>query len=368
MKPMNRRTFFKVVGQGMAYGLFPISLSSCVPPEPQFVGSYHVPTPEEPLTPNDDFFIATMTATQQVSIDRWKLRLGGQLVRPRTFSLEDLLAFPSRTERVTLECIGNTPGGPFISSADFTGVRFRDLLEEVEPAPNACGFAIWSQEGYVAFHPTDRLLYERNLLAYEMNGEPLPVEHGYPLRAVLPGQYGFVQPKWMCAITAVPLAGLAAHVVDSIVEGTEIDLMSKIYSPRMGEVIPGNEPIIITGIALSSGLGIDRIEVSIDNGVWRQAEVILNSPCDPIYNHLWSIWEYVWEHSTPGPHTIAVRAIDPSGATQPAEDMEKLYNSGTIQQISITVTESLAAHTAVRAVDARPPVPCPTKAKSASRP
>ena len=108
--------------------------------------------------------------------------------------------------------------------------------------------------------------------------------------------------------------------------------------------------------------------VSIDDGVWRQAAVILNSPSDPISNHLWSIWEYVWEDSTPGPHTIAVRAVDASGETQPAEDVKRLYNSGTIQQISITVTESLAARSAVRAKDARSPVPCPSYTKSTSKP
>ena len=134
MKGMSRRTFFKVVGQGMAYGLFPITLSECAPPQPQYMGSYHVPTPEEPLTPNDDFFIQTNTATQEISVDGWKLRLGGRLLHPRTLSFEDLLAFPRHTECVTLECIGNDPGGPLISSADFTGVLFRDLLEEVELA------------------------------------------------------------------------------------------------------------------------------------------------------------------------------------------------------------------------------------------
>jgi hypothetical protein len=248
-----------------------------------------------------------------MTTDQWQLRVHGMVDREITLSWSDLLAMPSLTHMVTLTCVSNPVGGEYIGNADWQGVRIADVLAMAGPQAGAdCVFST-SVDGFTVTTPLDVLTDDRDaLLAYAMNGEPLPVEHGFPVRMVVPGLYGFVSAtKWVVDLEVTTFADATAYwTVRGWSAKAPIKTSSRIDVPRSQEsVSKGKVPI--AGVAWAQYRGISGVQVQIDDGPWMDATLSGDAGADT-----WRQWVYYWDATASGTHTARCRAIDATGAVQ----------------------------------------------------
>lgn len=266
------------------------------------------------VTSNDDFYRIDINSVPPV-IDgaSWQLEVAGLFRDPRPLSLETLMAFPAVTQPLTMSCISNRIAGDLIGTSYWTGARLRDVLEELGLQPEAGALYLQAEDGFYETVVAEDMMDERTLLVYAMNGETLPVEHGFPLRIYIPNRYGMKQPKWIVRMEAVE-AWLPGYWVD---RGWSREARPQIVSvidtvseePDAGGVRP------VGGIAWAGERGISRVEVQVDGGPWQEAQ--LRAP--PLSGLTWVQWRFDWP-ATPGRHTLTVRATDGTGALQIAEE------------------------------------------------
>lgn len=266
------------------------------------------------ITPNDAFYrIDTALRVPVLSTQGWTLRVHGMVDRELTLSFDDVLARPLVERVVTLVCVSNEVGDDLISTARFTGVDLRALLLEAGVQPGADQVLSTSVDGWTAGTPTDVLLEPDRgaLLAIGMNGEPLPIEHGYPARLVVPGLYGFVSAtKW---VTEIELTTFAAKTGYWQPRGwatlAPVKTQSRIDFPRRFHTVAAGR-VPLAGIAWSQPDGISRVEVRLDDGPWRDAELAADVGGDT-----WRMWR-AFVDAAPGQHVAQVRATDGRGVTQ----------------------------------------------------
>jgi len=277
----------------------------------------------------------------------WRLGVGGMVHRPLSLSLRELTRLPAQTLAVTLECAGNgralrrppAPGvqwGPgAVGTAEWTGPRLADVLARAGIRPGACEVIFGgADQGQAADGSPRSIRFERSLpvrdalesgalLAYAMNGQPLPVRHGYPLRLVVPGWYAVASVKWLTDIRVVaePFDGFfqAVHYVydwDRGGHGTpepvrEMQVRALITRPCAGQELPAGG-VIVRGVAWSGAAPVARVEVSVAGGPWRKARLI-GAPAA----HGWQQWEFLAGGLRPGDVTVRARATDLAGRVQP---------------------------------------------------
>jgi DMSO/TMAO reductase YedYZ molybdopterin-dependent catalytic subunit len=268
------------------------------------------------ITPNRDFYRVDVNLTlPRLRAEDWRLRVHGMVDRELTLTWSDLTSRPLIERPVTMTCVSNEVGGPYISTANFTGVLLADLLEEVGVQRGADQVFTTSVDGWTCGSPTAVLTdpSRQAMLVIGMNGEPLPIEHGFPVRMIVPGLYGFVSgTKW---ITDMELTTFDARRAYWAQRGwgqrAPIKTMSRIDSPGPFERVSPDNPI--TGIAWAQTRGIERVEVRLDHGEWRPAELSTEVNVDT-----WRMFRLRgrWE---PGNHVAEVRATDKTGYTQTEE-------------------------------------------------
>ena len=265
------------------------------------------------ITSNADFYrIDTALSVPQLARDEWKLRIHGMVDREITYNFADLAKFELVERPVTLMCVSNPVGGSLIGNAMWTGYRVRDLLAASGIQADADMVLSMSSDGFTAGTPVEALTDNREaLLAVGMNGEPLPVEHGYPARLVVPGLYGFVSAtKWVVDLELTrfdkaegywtPLGWSAKAPIKT---GSRVDV------PRSGSRIDAG-PVTVGGVAWAQHRGIKAVEVRVDDGPWQPAQLGAAYSDDT-----WRLWTFSWQ-ATPGSHTITARATDNTGAVQ----------------------------------------------------
>ncbi len=264
-----------------------------------------------PITPNSEHYVVTQNPVDPaVNLDVWRLEITGLVSNAGAYTYEQLKSLPSTSRAVTLECISNGPGGRFISTAIWQGVTLRTLLEKHGGAlPNARYVAFYSVDGYSVSQPLDVVLEADALLVWQMNGVPLPNRHGFPLRALIPGRYGEENAKWLTRVE------LTDHFVGGLYSDQgwyygPLHTMNRIDRPR-GHLALG-QTIEIGGIAFAGNRGIEKVEVSVDDGVtWHQATL------DPALSQdSWVLWSWKWTPSLPGQYTLVARATDGTGEVQ----------------------------------------------------
>ncbi|MEU5782761.1 molybdopterin-dependent oxidoreductase [Micromonospora lupini] len=265
------------------------------------------------VTPNLGFYrIDTALVVPQVNPDSWRLRIHGRVGTERTYSYADLLARPLVERYVTLACVSNEVGGDLIGNARWLGVPLRELLDEVQPEEDADQVVGRSVDGWTCGTPTAALRDGRDaLLAIGMNGEPLPVEHGFPVRMVVPGLYGYVSAcKWVTELELTRFADFDAYWVPRgwSAQGP-IKTQSRIDAPRRRNRLTAG-PVTVAGVAWAQHRGIRRVEVRVDGGPWQEAELAPTVSVDT-----WVQWSWRWD-ATPGEHKLQVRATDATGETQ----------------------------------------------------
>ncbi|WP_431918567.1 molybdopterin-dependent oxidoreductase [Micromonospora wenchangensis] len=264
-------------------------------------------------TPNGGFYrIDTALVVPQVDPETWRLRIHGRVRKPIELTFAELLARPMVERYVTLACVSNEVGGDLIGNARWLGVPIKELLDEAEPQEGADQVVGRSVDGWTCGTPTAALRDGRDaLLAVGMNGEPLPVEHGFPVRMVVPGLYGYVSAcKWVTELELTSFADFDAYWVPRgwSAQGP-VKTQSRIDTPRARNRLTAGE-VTVAGVAWAQHRGIDRVEVRVDGGAWQEATLAPTVSVDT-----WVQWSWRWP-ATPGEHTLQVRATDRDGETQ----------------------------------------------------
>ncbi len=274
------------------------------------------------VTPNKDFYrIDTALSIPQVDIESWELRVTGMVDEELTFTYEDLSSLEIIERDITLTCVSNTVGGELIGTARWTGVLLDDLLNQAGVGQDADQIVGRSVDGYTCGFPVAALDGRAAMVAVGMNGESLPPKHGYPARLIVPGIYGYASAtKWLTEIEVTRFDQFDHYWVPrGYAVEAPIKMQSRIDSPRgLDRIEPGT--FVIGGTAWAQPVGIDRVEVSIDEGEWESAIM-----ADRVNNDTWRQWSLPWE-ATSGRHSISVRAVDRNGTIQTEDRSEPLPN------------------------------------------
>src|SRR5439155_11221672 len=253
------------------------------------------------VTGTKDFYlIDTTLAAPQVAPDTWKLRIHGRVDRPLTLTYDQLLARPMIERYITLACVSNEVGGSLIGNARWLGVPLKGLLDEVGPHPDADQVVSRSVDGFTAGTPTAALRDGRDaMLAVAMNGSPLPVEHGFPVRMVVPGLYGYVSAtKWLAELELSRFADFSAYWIKrGWAQQAPIKTESRIGTPSYGSK-PAAGRVAVAGIAWAQHRGISKVEVRVDDGPWQEARLAAVPSVGT-----WRQWSWDWT-ATPGRHRI----------------------------------------------------------------
>ncbi len=277
-------------------------------------------------TPNAGFYrIDTALVVPQLRAETWSLRVHGMVDRELRVSFDDLLARDLVERDITLACVSNEVGGDLVGSARWLGAPLADLLREAGVHPDADQVLSRSVDGLTIGTPTAVVMDGRDaLLAVGMNGEPLPPTHGFPVRMVVPGLYGYVSAtKWVVDIELTRFETDDAYWVQrGWVAKAPIKTASRIDTPRSGDTVAVGR-VAVAGVAWAQHRGIDAVEVRIDGGPWREARLAAVPSTDT-----WRQWVYVWD-AAPGDHKLEVRATDSTGAVQQQRETEPFPSGAT---------------------------------------
>ena len=275
------------------------------------------------VTPTGDFYrIDTALLTPDVDPSSWKLQINGMVDRPFSITYDELLALATVSEPVTLQCVSNEIGGNLVGNAVWQGVPLSVLLDRAGVQAGATQIVGTSVDGWTAGFPTALGTDGRvAMVAVAMNGEPLPVAHGFPARLVVAGLYGYVSAtKWISEITLTRLEDVDGYWIPrGWSKDGPIKTMSRIDVPRSkGTLTPGKQPI--AGVAWAPDRGISKVEVQIDDGAWMECRL-----GDTASENTWVQWVYEWD-ATPGSYRLRVRATDGTGAVQTEDRAEPAPN------------------------------------------
>lgn len=275
-------------------------------------------------TPNSKFYrIDTALTVPAVEPKNYRLRIFGRVERELTLTYQDLLDRPLRERDITLACVSNEVGGNLIGNARWLGVPLSELLDEVGPDPAADQLLGRSSDGFTAGSPTQLVRDGRDsMLAIGMNGAPLPLKHGFPVRMIVPGLYGYVSAtKWLTELELTTFDAADAYWVPRGWSAFgPIKTQSRIDTPH-GNAKAGR--VAVAGVAWAQHRGIGAVEVRVDDGPWHEASLSAVASTDT-----WRQWVWHWDAS-PGDHTLTVRATDEDGDTQPQKQSPVAPNGAT---------------------------------------
>jgi DMSO/TMAO reductase YedYZ molybdopterin-dependent catalytic subunit len=287
------------------------------------------------ITPNDMFYLTTYDGYPEVPLGTWSLRIEGLVDSPLTLKMEDLKGMMDKTEAVTLSCIGNPVGGDAIGNAIWEGVTLKKVMGLVGPKPGIKKVVFFAAEGYTDSIPFELAMDGEVFLAYKMNGDPLPRNHGFPLRAVVPGIYGMKNVKWLQKIELVNYDFKGYWEKQGWSDTAEILTLSQILMPMDGKKVPRGMNVV-GGIAYAGRRGIRQVEISLDNGrTWSPVEL---KP--PLSRFAWTIWRYEWKAEKKGTYRLRVRATDGKGMLQESGTLfGRSFPDGAkgIQEIKVSV-------------------------------
>jgi DMSO/TMAO reductase YedYZ molybdopterin-dependent catalytic subunit len=265
-------------------------------------------------TPDPQFYrVDTALTIPQVSASTWKLRIHGMVDNPMTITFDQLTRMPMTEHDVTLTCVSESVGGGYVGNAHWQGTLLADVLRKAGIQPGADQIVMRDAAGMTIGVATDPVMDGRaSLLAVGMNGQLLPAAHGYPVRVVVPGLYGYVSAtKWVVDMELTTFGAFDAYWVrQGWSQQAAVKTESRIDVPKAGSKLTAGRATI-AGVAWAQHKGIEAVEVSVD-GTWYNASLAAQDTIDT-----WRQWYYVWQ-ATPGQHTLKVRATDKTGYTQTA--------------------------------------------------
>src|SRR5438067_2146203 len=291
------------------------------------------------ITPNDQFYCVTKNVVDpRVNVQLWHLEIDGLVENPRVYRFDDLKMRNSVEQQTTLMCISNGLDAGLISNAVWKGVTLRDLLESVVPLSQAARVRLWGVDNYTDTIPLEKAMEPTTLVAYEMNGVPLPHRHGYPARIIVPGYFGEKHVKWLTRIEVSRENAKGFYETQGWGPDFSTPIRSRIDAPdheswfSLGKL---SGPIEVKGIAYGGDRGISRAELSFDNGKsWRDAEIYYSGG-----NLAWSLWKAEWMPDAAGDYMLVARATDGEGDVQEwEEDRGPFSGTAGLHEIGVRVT------------------------------
>ncbi len=265
------------------------------------------------VTPNADFYrVDVNLIVPNVDVNDWKLSIDGMVDRPFSLTWNDLLAMPMIEKDITLNCVSNEVGGPYIGGARWLGVRVKDLLARAGVQAGADQVLSRATDGFTVSTPVQALTDDRDaMIVIGMNGQPLPAEHGFPARMITPGLYGYVgATKWLTQLTLTTYGKDQSYWTQRgwseqgpIKPSSRIDTPRPLSRPKSGQVM-------IAGEAWAQTIGVKKVQVRVDGGPWQETQL---GPDGGI--QYWRQWKYSWK-ATSGQHTLESRVIDDTGKDQ----------------------------------------------------
>ncbi len=281
------------------------------------------------VTPNDNFYrVAIDVIDPSVDASTWSLAVDGLVNTPRSYSIQDLQSFPEAGQYSTFECVSNVVNGNLISNAKWGGVKISDVLTNAGGVQGGAGYVVfYSVDGYSVGIPLAKAMMADSILAYSMNDQTLPVKHGYPLRAVIPGLYGMMSAKWVKRISVVGTVYEGYWQTRGWTNNATVYTETFIVVPTASTVSISQNggSIIVAGYAFAGDRGVSKVEVSFDNGnTWEVAELK-----KPLSNLTWALWAYEWKPSSAGEYQMIARATDGSGAAQTPTPTNTFPNGAT---------------------------------------
>jgi DMSO/TMAO reductase YedYZ molybdopterin-dependent catalytic subunit len=297
------------------------------------------------ITPTDKFYVVKYSDTlPAVDLNLWGLQVAGLVERTLTLTWNDVMARPQVEAMRTLECISNFPGGGLIGNATWQGISLRDLLNEAGIQPSARFVTFEAQDEYYTTVPLERAMDEQALLVHRMNGEPLPREHGFPLRVLLVGVYGQKQPKWISRIAVTDQNEKGYWETKGWSNVAAIKVNSRIEAPAYDAQLKRGQRVLVAGMAFSGPSGIRRVQVSTDRGQsWAEATLV-PAPA-PFEKTAWTGWYTWWTPSQTGRYLIQACATEGDGNQQGDEQKQGIlagvFPDGTsaLHQIQVSVIE-----------------------------
>jgi len=338
--PIGRRAFVlatvgvAAVGGGMALArkLYRVATFS-------YDGTQYKGSIVQAITPNDLFYCVTKNVIDpKVNIDVWHLEIGGLVQNPATWRFQDLVGFTATTQETTLMCISNGLDAGLISNAVWKGLPLRDLLDQAGVLSGAARVRLQAVDNYADTIPLEKAMEPTTLLAYEMNGVPLPDRHGYPLRVIVPGYFGEKNVKWLTRVEVADANAKGFYEAQGWGPNFIVPTRARIDVPddwafvSLGKL---TRPIEVKGIAYGGDRGISRVELSFDDGqTWSDAEIYYSGG-----NLSWSLWKVPWTPAAVGDYALVVRAADGEGDVQEwEEDRGPFSGVSGLHRINVRVT------------------------------
>lgn len=325
----SRRGFLQAAGGLLLAAILPGSAAAGV-----FNRLFGQPEPKltQPITLNEEFYVTSYRSPPTIRLNEWSLAINGLVEHPMTLTYDELLARPTVSQIVTLECVGNTVAGEFIGTAEWEGVSLRALLEEAGVSA-AYDVVFRAADGYSDGIRLDRALAGDVLIAHRMNGVPLPPGHGFPARLIVPGHYGMKSVQWLSAIDVVEEDYNGYYAQKGWTDEAIVKTMSRIDLPGHGTTITGFRQTV-EGFAFAGVRGIQQVEISTDGGErWDLAA--LDVPLAPA---AWRFWRYEWAVRQACRYTLLVRATDGTGKVQSSVEQDPAPDGAAgLHEITVTV-------------------------------
>lgn len=270
-------------------------------------------------TPNKDYYITRIKGVPKIDRDTYTLEIKGLIKNPGKFRLDDLLSRQMKELPLTIECIGNSPNGPLLSTAVWKGFLLYDFLETLGLDGRAVSVRYEGADGYYASHTLDQVKNNGVMVALYMNGVPIPLVHGFPVRILNPGYHGVKQPAWILSI----------EVLDKIIPdywevrgwdcSPPMAVDSTIFFPKKKKSIKIKQPLRIGGAAFG-GTRISKVEITTDRGkTWKEARIVKKIDAD----NVWVFWETELIFTETGNYIVNARATDMNGNTQQESDPDR---------------------------------------------
>lgn len=263
-------------------------------------------------TPSDNFYLIDTTFIKPaIEPADWTIRIHGMVEREITLTYRELVSREITQDWITLNCVSNPVGGELVGNAWWSGVRLAGILAEAGPHPDADAVLQTSDDGWTCGTPLAAMMDDRNaMLAVAMNGEPLPIEHGFPVRTIVPGLYGYVSAtKWVVDMEVTTFDRVTAYWTEKgWAEQGPVKIASRIDVPDQGDVPAGD--VLCAGLAWFQHTGISKVEVQLDGGPWQEAQLAHAANTDT-----WVQWRRMLRLDE-GQHQIRVRAVDLEGNVQ----------------------------------------------------
>ncbi|MGD9853005.1 MAG: molybdopterin-dependent oxidoreductase [Nitrospirales bacterium] len=329
---ISRRRFLQLA---CALGLTP--LASLTRPAKAGMWSQLFGSPKRtisPITPNEEFYITSYRSPPFIPTEQWTLSFRGTVKSAFTLTYPELLAQPSTTEIVTLECVGNNVAGEAIGTAEWQGVRLKSLLDRAGVHAQTRDVVFHAADGYSDSVTIERAMMDDMMIAYRMNGVPLPPGHGFPARMIVPGHYGMKHVQWLTGIELVSADYKGYYQRKDWSDEAIIKTKSWILDPQTGDRLTIQKPFIMRGFAFAGSRGIRQVDISTDGGkAWTPAQLV--SPLSP---YSWVMWHHQWIPQRPGDYRILARATDGRGQQQSAEEQSAFPDGASgMQEVIVSI-------------------------------